>query len=565
MTDQMRMPPGYESAELRAWRAASLPGLNSLAENGLSFTNNHVMTAACVPSRAAIFTGQYPSLHGVTQTSGAAKAAIEEDLYWLDPATVPTMGDWFRAAGYDTYYKGKWHVSDADLYQPGTHNTLPSYNEQGEPDPDLEDIYLRANQLDSFGFDGWIGPEPHGKSPLDSGSSAGPDQLGRDRGFADQAVAQLRALRRSCKPWLLVASFVGTHDTSLWGDLILAQRNFYLAEQLPGSSVPLRVFDDSFEASKSDPLTTKPSAQASYRSVLPQFLQPIRNGEPYHRFYYQLHANVDAQISRVLKALRADRQMARDTIVVFLSDHGELLGAHGLFEKWHQAYDETLRVPFVFHNPVLFPKARSLDVLTSNADLLPTMLGLAGADVPRLARRLARSHTQVRPLVGRDLSPLLLGERRAERYDTPQYFMTDDEISRGDNQVSALGNMYRPVAQPCHVETVIAKLPTGPDGALERWKYSRYWDNPQFWSTPGTQDVQTFIDGPLAQPGDHVATVTVKTAAVADEIEVYNLARDPLELANLAADPASASPVATLAELLVQQRTAKRLAPIPPW
>src|SRR5690348_17799240 len=51
-----------------------------------------IMTSACVPSRTSIFTGQYPSLHGNTQTPGAAKGNIEADMYWLDPNTVPTMG-----------------------------------------------------------------------------------------------------------------------------------------------------------------------------------------------------------------------------------------------------------------------------------------------------------------------------------------------------------------------------------------------------------------------------------------------------------------------------------------
>ena len=52
----------------------------------------------------------------MSQTTGAAKGSFENDMYWLDPNTAPTMGDYFRACGYETYYKGKWHVSDADLH-----------------------------------------------------------------------------------------------------------------------------------------------------------------------------------------------------------------------------------------------------------------------------------------------------------------------------------------------------------------------------------------------------------------------------------------------------------------
>ena len=109
----------YESAELQDFRARYLTAEESLREDGLEFANHYVMSAACVPSRSSIFTGQYPSLHGVSQTTGAAKSSFEKDMYWLDPDTVPTMGDYFEAGGYDTYYKGKWHVSEADIMIPG--------------------------------------------------------------------------------------------------------------------------------------------------------------------------------------------------------------------------------------------------------------------------------------------------------------------------------------------------------------------------------------------------------------------------------------------------------------
>ena len=59
-----------------------------------------------------------------------------------------------------------------------------------------------------------------------------------------------------------------------------------------------------------------------------------------------------------------------------------------------------------------------------------------------------------------------------------------DEVSRGYDQVTVTGDMFRSVAQPNHVETVVAHLPTGRRGAAEKWKYSRYSDNPQFWSDP---------------------------------------------------------------------------------
>lgn len=560
VVDEMRAPAVYESAQLQAWRKRELPTLRSIARHGFSFDNHQIMSTACAPSRTSFFTGQYPSLHGVSQTDGAAKSAVEEDLYWLDPTTVPTMGHWFRAAGYETYYKGKWHISHADLLQPGTQNALPSYSDTGVPDEQLIRIYEEAERLEAYGFTGWVGPEPHGSSPLNSASS-GPGGRGRDSFYATQGVEQLRRLRKSKKPWLLVTSFVDPHDITIWGNLTLASRNYYLRQQLEGSTVPVRLFDDQYTTSRDEDLAGKPTAQASYRDVYASAFQPTENTEAYRRFYYQLHANVDAQIGRVMSALKSGGH-DRDTIVVFLSDHGELLGAHGgLFQKWHQAYDEVLRVPMVFHNPTVFPKESSTEVLTSHADLLPTMLGLAGANVKSLRRRLRKSHTQVRAFPGRDLSPLLLGERKPKKYRQPVYFMTDDEPTRGENQVAVNGFMYRPVTEPCHLETVIAHLPTGSGGSLEQWKYTRYFDNPEFWSDPGVEDVQSYTEGQVDRAGEKTTTVTVKKTPVPDQIEIYNMTRDPTEMNDLSRDDAISSTRQQLRDLLAQERAAKRLKP----
>ena len=130
MVDEERAPQTFESQALAQWRRENLHGQEALKRHGMNFTNHHIMSAACAPSRASIFTGHYPTLHGVSQTSGAAKATIEEDVYWLDPEMVPTMGDYFRTAGYRTWYRGKWHVSEADIMIPGSYQPLPSYSDR---------------------------------------------------------------------------------------------------------------------------------------------------------------------------------------------------------------------------------------------------------------------------------------------------------------------------------------------------------------------------------------------------------------------------------------------------
>lgn len=181
IVDEERYSPAYETAEVREWRRENLLAQEFMRNNGMEFHRHYIGSAACCPSRATIFTGQYPSLHGVSQTSGPGKGPLGDGIFWLDPNTVPTMGDYFQAAGYRTFYKGKWHVSFADIQIPGTYDSYTSFDKLGVPIPEKVDENLNADRLDDFGFHGWVGPEPHGESPRDSGSSAAIGLSGRMR------------------------------------------------------------------------------------------------------------------------------------------------------------------------------------------------------------------------------------------------------------------------------------------------------------------------------------------------------------------------------------------------
>jgi choline-sulfatase len=572
LSDEYRYPVVYESSPLQEFRSKYLTAEESLRDHGLEFNNHYIMTAACVPSRTSIFTGQYPSLHGNSQTPGAAKLSIENDMYWLDPNTVPTMGNYFRAGGYETYFKGKWHVSDADIHIPGTYNPLLTFNSKGEPDPEAEDLYLAAERLGPYGFSGWIGPEPHGSNPLNSGSSA-TGAIGRDEKFATQAVNLLDELASrgsSAAPWLLINSYVNPHDVTVWGEFTLKQSSWNLRGQLDNSKVPYDLFEPAqYAATSNENLAGKPHCQPDYIKQYPQVFQPTPNTVEFHRFYYQMQQNVNDQIQRVIDALNSHADMAENTIVIFTSDHGDLLGAHGgMQQKWHQAYEEGTHVPFIVHNPALFSGRESLDEITSHADLLPTLLGLAGLDAAKLQNELAKTHNEVHPLVGRDLSAVILGETQPSQIKGPVYFLTEDEFSRGNAQVTVLGYEYRPVIQPNSVETVVTYLPTGNDGAQEKWKYSQYSDNEQFWSDPAPsagppRDVMTEVSGNTNLPGRNAAVTTVKTKQLTSQTEAYNLSRDPMELVNLVHSDNSSvqATISQLETLLHQQCEAKRLKP----
>jgi choline-sulfatase len=98
LTDEERYPPPYEVETVRSFRSAELPAREAIRSRGLEFHRHYAGSTACTPSRATLFTGQYPSLHGVTGTDGVAKQISDPDMHWLDPDSIPTLGDWFRAA-----------------------------------------------------------------------------------------------------------------------------------------------------------------------------------------------------------------------------------------------------------------------------------------------------------------------------------------------------------------------------------------------------------------------------------------------------------------------------------
>ena len=99
MTDEERAVPPYESADVLAWRQRTLTGRRWFDEHGVNFTRHYTGSLACVPSRPTIFTGQYPDLHGVTQTDGIGKRFDDSRLRWLRAGEVPDPGQLVSRGG----------------------------------------------------------------------------------------------------------------------------------------------------------------------------------------------------------------------------------------------------------------------------------------------------------------------------------------------------------------------------------------------------------------------------------------------------------------------------------
>ncbi|MCV7281760.1 sulfatase-like hydrolase/transferase [Mycolicibacterium flavescens] len=531
MTDEERAIPPYEAPEVLAWRNYTLSGRKWFDDHGVSFVRHYTGSLACVPSRPTIFTGHYPDLHGVTQTDGLGKSADDSRMRWLRAGEVPTLGNWFRAAGYDTHYDGKWHISHADLTDPATGRPLATNDDDGVVDPDAVQRYLDANPLDPYGFSGWVGPEPHGALLANSG-------MRRDRLIADRVVAWLtdRYARRragdpeAMRPFLLVASFVNPHDIVLFP--AWQRRSPVRPSPLDPPHVPPAPTAD-------EDLSTKPAAQIAYREAYYSGYGPApavdrtytRKAQQYRDLYYRLHAEVDGPLDRVRRAVTDG---STDAVLVRTADHGDLLGAHGgLHQKWFNLYDEATRVPFVVVRiGARQTEPRTVTAPTSHIDIVPTLLDAAGVDVEATAAKLAEEFTEVHELPGQDLMPVVDGAPADE--SRAVYLMTRDNVLEGDTGASGLARKLKrgtnPPAPlririPAHVASNFEGLVVQVDGHL--WKLVRTFDDPATWTEPGVRH----------HAANGLGGDAYRSSPLDDQWELYDLTDDPAESTNRWADP----------------------------
>ncbi len=357
----------------------------------------------------------------------------------------------------------------------------------------------------------------------------------RDGLFAEQVIDLFDDLARrgdDSPPWLAVASFVNPHDIAFSG-------MGWKAVGFP--PVPDWVPIVPEAPSQADSLDDRPAAQAAFRDNWARMLYPQATDGEYRRLYHYLLAEVDLAIGRILASLEHNG-LADDTIVVFTSDHGDMLGAHGgMPQKWYNAYDESIRVPMVVAGPGISrsPSASTdgFSVPTSHVDVLPTLLGLIGTDPASLSEAVSEHHTETRDLPGRDLSCLLKGAapESPEVDGAAVYFMTEDQISRGlHNSGLVSGESYEAVPPPAAIETVVAVV----DGSL--WKLNRYYSTEVHDAAPREQGVVPGAAGP-------------------EDWELHNLSDDQGERTNRMSE--TGAPIAAMRETMATVRAERRLVP----
>ena len=367
MADQLTAPalPFYGHPIVKT------PHLSALAKEGVIFENAYCNSPLCAPSRFSMLTGKLPSRIG----------AYDNAAYF--PADLPTVAHYLRDLGYHTCLAGKMHFVGPDqLHGFEERLTTDIYPSDFGWTPDWENFAERPTWYHDM------------MSVVQAGLCETSNQLDFDEEVAFHSHRKLYDLSRSGneQPFFMTVSFTHPHDP------FAITRNFwnrYHHKNIDLPAVPPIPYDQ-----------LDPHSQRLYHvCALGDYAQTENRVRKARHAYYGMISYIDDKVGLLLQALE-NTGLRDNTIILFISDHGEMLGERGLWYKM-SFFEWSARVPIVFHAPKRFvPRRVSRPV--SLVDLLPTITEIASN---------GKSPTYIDTLDGHSLVPLLEG-KDAENSDT---------------------------------------------------------------------------------------------------------------------------------------------------
>lgn len=324
--------------------APATPNIDRLAAEGVRFTHAISTYPICSPYRAMLMTGLYPMRNGM----------VANDLP-LRPG-VPSFAQALREAGYHTGYIGKWHI-----------------------DGHGREAYIPPERR--LGFQHWQVLEcthAYNKSKYYEGDSEQPKFW---EGY--DAVAQTRAAqdyirgRSGRQPFALFLSWGPPHDPyTAPADYMkrYAPEKIALRENLSEHAVADEMLKH--------PRNRLPEKYAPLRKQLNDWVKNDQAIRQAHAGYYAATECLDDLVGDLCRTLE-ERGILDETIFVFTSDHGDQLGSHRIYGK-DVPFEESISVPFIMRYPVKIPRKTVCDALLAPIDIMPTVLGLAGAPCPKV-------------------------------------------------------------------------------------------------------------------------------------------------------------------------------------
>ncbi len=357
MTDQQH----FRTLGCHGVPEARTPNIDALATSGIDFQNHIVTNPVCSPSRASIITGLYPTEHGLW-TNGCA---LPEHL-----DTIPKL---LGRNGWQTAHFGKLHlvpiVSRIAPHPPYGFDTC----EVSEGDQQLiDDDYFRWLRTTHPSVFVEYLTEMYSQGHAKGYKSKLPEALHPSTWVTDRAIDWLRDRRDPKKPFFLEASFFDPHHAfnpcepyaSAYDDI----------------DVSAPVFD---EAS----IATRPEHYRKHYEGCKGTTRDPEKMTAILKAYHAMVSHIDHCVGRLRESLD-ELGLTEDTVILFTSDHGELLGNHGLLWKGPYMLDDLLRVPLIVSAPGRMDAPVVTTELTSMVDLFATVGALAGCpEVPRQSGR----------------------------------------------------------------------------------------------------------------------------------------------------------------------------------
>ena len=363
------------------------PNLDNLAAEGTRFDSAFAQHPQCVPSRSSILTGRYPHANGAISNHCAMH---EHEV---------TLPEFLRSAGWDTCATGKVHLFEQKTNASFTEQMLTEGQNSAATDPEVLYPHYKKWIKDNGYWDHFLRSYSHHATQeyLESYQctvNCIPAEAYFDVWAADQAVTYIEN-RSSEAPFFLFVGFPNPHNP-------FEPPEPYASLYNP-SEMPL---PESFHSD----LSEKPPHQAKYkvegRTSNYEYLDKDRL-QRVIAYYYASITMIDDQVGKIMNSLTL-RGLLEDTLILFVSDHGELLGHHGMLQKpkdeYPMLYDVSLRVPLIIRSPS--PQASRGHIVQDPIELIDifsTIVEELGIDPPS-------------ELQGRDLNSDLRGETSPKRF-----------------------------------------------------------------------------------------------------------------------------------------------------
>jgi arylsulfatase len=392
----------------------STPNIDKLVAGGTAFTHAYCQSPICTPSRASFLTGRYPS---AVHVNGNGNGVFPEN----PPLVTKILSD----AGYDCGLVGKLHLSSAfGRVEARVDDGYRYWQYSHAPRDDWETGHEYAD---------WVRSKGKVLGELTKSPEGVPAEYHQTTWCAEKTIEFMQEAREANTPWLVSVNIYDPHPPF---NPPQSYRDQFDANEMPGALFQESDLDQQkklegldFQSKGRNPEELDIKSPIVPHTQTRGLVEPDGPGGRDHRTlqaaYYAMIKQVDDQVGRMMTELEASGQL-ENTLVIFMSDHGETLGDHGLIQKGCRFYEGLVRVPLILSWTGKVKAGAVCDGLTELHDVTATIMEAAGEDIPTYFH-------------GRSLLPIATGESKGPHRD----FVRCEYYDALDLSDGTLATMYR--------------------------------------------------------------------------------------------------------------------------